>query len=44
MKALAEGSDIPDDRIASLLEQFVTGADLLLATTLAQEKMPLIGD
>lgn len=45
MEALAEGSDgLADERIVSLLEGFVTGADLLLVTTVAQEKMPLIVD
>ena len=46
MKALAKGGDYhaADDRITSLLDQFVNGADLLLATTIAQEKMPLTKD
>ncbi len=46
MTALAKGGDYQaaDDRITSLLDQFVNGSDLLLATTIAQEEMPLIKD
>lgn len=44
MEALAGGGRVADDRTATLLEQFVTGADLLLVTSVAHEKMPLIGD
>ncbi len=46
MRALAEGGDYQaaDERIRSLLDQFVNGSDLLLATTIAQAKMPPIKD
>jgi hypothetical protein len=46
MQALAEGGvyRAGDERVEALLHRFVTGADLLLPTLLAQEKTPLIGD
>lgn len=46
MEALAEGGvcRAGDERVKALLDRFVTGADLLLPTLLAQEKTPPIGD
>ncbi|HEX5789440.1 MAG TPA: hypothetical protein VFY03_14745 [Woeseiaceae bacterium] len=46
MEALAEGRvhRVGDERVDALLHRFVTGAELLLPTLLAQEKTPPIGD
>jgi hypothetical protein len=44
-QALEDGAHQEEDvRVTALLEQFVAGSDLLLATTIAQEKMPLTKD
>jgi hypothetical protein len=46
MQALAEDEDneTSDERLIALLDQFVIGCDLLLATAPADKKMPLTSD
>jgi hypothetical protein len=46
MQALAEGkdTDLTDQRVRTLFDRFVTGAEFLLASTSEDEKVPLIVD